>query len=264
MRGRADCGIVMAELDRWRAAGRMARLWLRDDDAVRPTAELDALVGRLRAHGAGCLLAVIPMLAEHALAERLLAEPLVLPAMHGAFHASHALPGRKSEETPEERNTADSLAALREARKRFAAMFGEGAARWYVPPWNRIPGGLAARLPELGFRAVSSYRTNLPGPVGGLALHPAHVDIMDWRGGSRGRPTEAVMADLAEQLAAARTDGWRPVGILCHHLVHDAAAWQALDAILALPDIHGSVAFGLPGDTSLRAASTTPGTAQWK
>ncbi len=30
----------------------------------------------------------------------------------------------------------------------------------------------------------------------------------------------------------ARRDHWRPVGILLHHLVHDATAWATLDAIM--------------------------------
>ena len=36
------------ELERWRLAGRRADFWLRDDDAVEPTAELDRLLGLTR------------------------------------------------------------------------------------------------------------------------------------------------------------------------------------------------------------------------
>ena len=41
MTGWAD---LDAELDRWKAAGRAATLWWRDDDATRPTPALDRLL----------------------------------------------------------------------------------------------------------------------------------------------------------------------------------------------------------------------------
>jgi hypothetical protein len=223
---------LSAELDRWGAAGRTARLWLRDDDAVRPTPALEALIDRVRAHDAPCLVAVIPALASTALAGRLSQEPLLRVAMHGIVHANHAPEGRKTEETPAELGPARIRDGLAAARARLTAMFGPCAGDWYVPPWNRIGCEAAALLPSLGFRSLSAY-----GPTP-LALSTAlrqlntHVDLMDWRGGRIGRPTEAVAADLAAALALARADGWRPVGVLAHHLVHDAAAWRTLDALL--------------------------------
>ncbi len=39
------------ELQRWRDAGRVARLWLRDDDAIEPTAALERLLAETKNYG---------------------------------------------------------------------------------------------------------------------------------------------------------------------------------------------------------------------
>jgi hypothetical protein len=42
-----------------------------------------------------------------------------------------------------------------------------------------------------------------------------------------------LIAHLAQSLSQARAAGGRPVGILSHHLVHDASAWGFLEALIA-------------------------------
>ncbi len=56
------------ELDRWQAAGRVARFWLRDDDAVEPTQPLDMLLDLTGEHEIPLTLAVIPGLTGEELA----------------------------------------------------------------------------------------------------------------------------------------------------------------------------------------------------
>src|SRR5882762_9167952 len=72
-----------AELDLWAAQGRIARLWLRDDDAVEPSPALDRLLAVCNGHGVPLLLAIIPAGAGLALAQRLAGEANVLPCQHG-------------------------------------------------------------------------------------------------------------------------------------------------------------------------------------
>jgi peptidoglycan/xylan/chitin deacetylase (PgdA/CDA1 family) len=246
---------LIEEFDRWRAAGRIARLWLRDDDACQPGPSLDMLLEKLRRHQAPCLLAVIPMTAGQALADRLAGETTVRIAVHGAWHINHAPAGRKSEETPVERGLDAIVAELGAARERLARLFGEAATGWYVPPWNRIGAQVAARLPELGFRVLSTFARPLPDLDASLVQVNTHVDLVDWKGGRAGRPAAAVMADLASELAQARLGGWRPVGVLTHHLVHDARAWEALDALLELVANHPATRWSDP--FSLVAESRT-------
>ncbi len=243
---------LIEELDRWRAAGRIARLWLRDDDACQPGPSLDRLLESLRRYQAPCLLAVIPMSANQALADRLAVETGIRVAVHGASHVNHAPPGRKSEETPLERGVEAIAAELGAARERLTGLFGEAAGSWYVPPWNRISVEVAALLPELGFHVLSTFARPLPDLGASLVQVNTHVDLMDWKGGRVGRLATAVMADLTSELAQARLGGWRPVGVLTHHLVHDAHAWEALDALLALvanhPAAHWSDPFSLTSE----------------
>lgn len=236
---------VVTELDRWREVGATARLWLRDDDAAAVTPALEALIARLRAHGAPAMIAAIPATAEPALAERLAPEPLAMLAMHGIRHANHAPPERKSEETPAERGLGVIEAELAAARAGFAERFGPASVRWYVPPWNRIGLEVAGILPRIGFAALSTYGARRFGAPGLRELN-THVDLIDWRGGRVGKPQGAVAADLAASLAMARAEGFRPVGVLTHHLAHDEAAWATLDALLALVADHPAASWSAP------------------
>ncbi|MCA3564373.1 MAG: polysaccharide deacetylase [Methylocystis sp.] len=231
---------VTDELTHWRAAGRQARLWLRDDDAVAPTPALDRLLALCRDRDAPVLLAVIPLVAEAALAERLAGEPLVHPAAHGIRHENHAPAGRKAEETPPERGEGPILEALQEARARMTVLFGLEAAGRYVPPWNRLPPGMARWLPAAGFRWISAFGPENPLAGPRLRQVNAHVDLIDWRQGRCGRTEAWTAAALAAALQEARSEDFRPVGILSHHLAHDAQAWRTLEALMAFSGTAGA------------------------
>jgi peptidoglycan/xylan/chitin deacetylase (PgdA/CDA1 family) len=240
--------LLTEELDRWHDGGRTARLWLRDDDAVEPTAALERLIELLRAHAVPCLLAAIPMLATPELAERTAEEPLLTVGMHGVRHANHAPPGRKTEETPSERGLDRIRSDWAQARERLVSLFGPAAGVCYVPPWNRIGREAAALLPELGFQALSGFGPRPLGASPQLIELNTHVDLMDWRGGRVGRQEGDIAADMTQALGQARADGWRPVGLLAHHLVHDAAAWEALDTVLNLCARHPAARWCVPAE----------------
>src|SRR6185369_1020035 len=89
---------LAAELARWQDAGRVADFWLRDDDAVEPSAALDRLLA-MAAHGAvPVTLAVIPAHSGRALAERIAAENGLGVAVHGWSHENHAPAVEKKQE----------------------------------------------------------------------------------------------------------------------------------------------------------------------
>jgi peptidoglycan/xylan/chitin deacetylase (PgdA/CDA1 family) len=223
---------VGQELTHWRAAGRQAQLWLRDDDAVAPTPALDRLLAIGRAYQVPILIAVIPMLAERSLAIRLANEPVVFAATHGIRHDNHAPSGRKSEETPLERGEHAIMEALHKASARMKVLFGAGAASRYVPPWNRLPTEMREWLPKAGFDWISAFASTpvIAGPL--LRQANAHVDLIDWKNGRVGRSEVWMAAALAAALREARIDGFRPVGILTHHLVHDEQAWLTLGGLM--------------------------------
>jgi peptidoglycan/xylan/chitin deacetylase (PgdA/CDA1 family) len=241
---------VRRELDSWSANGLSARLWLRDDDAIAATPMLRQLLERCRSHEISVLLAVIPMLADETLAAAMAHEPLAEVGVHGIRHRNHAPAPRKAEELALERGQDDISTELSAARDRLVRLFGQAAGRWYVPPWNRIAPDVAGWLPALGFETLSAFGPARLARDVGLIEANTHLDIIDWKGGRTGRPLGWVASELARQLKFAREDGGRPVGILTHHLVHDAAAWQALDAIIAVTRDHPSVQWIKP--SSLR------------
>jgi peptidoglycan/xylan/chitin deacetylase (PgdA/CDA1 family) len=212
-------------LDRRAAAGLAPlRLWLRDDDAVAPTPALDRLLG-LAGGGLPVTIAAIPAFATPALAARLAGRPGVTVAVHGWAHRNHAPAGEKPQELGAHRPAATVAAELAAGRDRIAALFGPAGADILVPPWNRIAPAVAARLPALGFTLLSAFAD---AAFAGIATVNPRIDPIDWRG-ARGTWPEARL-DAALAAAAARDD-LPHLGILTHHLVHDAAAWAFLEAL---------------------------------
>ena len=229
------------ELDQWQALGLTARLWLRDDDAVAPTPALERLVALTRRWQAPVLLAVIPALAGPALAERLADEPLFAPCQHGWAHANHASPGEKKSEFGSQRPLAAALDDIALGRGRMTALFGAGALAIFVPPWNRIAASVATALPALGFCALSAFGPPPPEPA--IAQLNCGLDLIDWHNTRGGFPAITLNTRLAALLADARARGGAAVGILAHHLAHDAAAWDYLERLLAGTRDHTSVSW---------------------
>jgi hypothetical protein len=246
MTGRADDAIwqpLHAELDLWSEAGRQVRLWLRDDDAIAPSPALDRLADLGERFGLPVLLAVIPMLAQPALATALRGMPSLQPCQHGCWHRNHAPEGAKKSEFGALRAADDIRAGIEAARSRLDDLFGTALLPVFVPPWNRIGTGHAALLPALGYSGLSCFRGYRLGPAGGPRLGNTDLDIIDW-GSRAGRQPQDLIAEACRLLAAKRTspvpDG-DAFGLLMHHRDHDAAAWSFLDAFLARATGHEAV-----------------------
>ena len=215
-------------LDDLAACGQRVPFWWRDDDAVAASPALDQLIDLGETHAVPLLLAAIPARIEPSLGERMAAaEKTVRVAVHGLAHHNHAPPGEKPAEfgahRPIDALMADAAAGLRIARERLpeAALLPV-----FVPPWNRLAPDLAAALPGLGYRGLSS----VPGPaITGLVRLDATLDPIDWRGTRSLRDPEALLQDLATGIAR---DPTRPIGLLTHHLAHDAALWAFVAGLL--------------------------------
>lgn len=227
-------------LDRLAEGGEPAGFWLRDDDAVAPGPALDRLIGMARDAGAPLALAVIPARAGPSLARAV--DPLdhVTILQHGFAHADHAAPGAKKSELGPERPVGAVLAELAEGRARLA-MFAR-VQPILVPPWNRIAEPVAARLPELGFKAVSLYgdRDPEPEPARILRLN-THLDPVAWRGdrGFVGRPAAlAMLIRRLDRLLQGSADRREPTGILTHHLVHDGETFDFLADLFGMIGNH--------------------------
>ncbi|TCA27828.1 polysaccharide deacetylase [Rhizobium leguminosarum bv. viciae] len=227
------------ELDRWQAAGRVARFWLRDDDAVEPTLALEMLMALAGENEVPLMLAVIPGLTGEALAVRLGEEADVAVAVHGWSHKNHAGLKAKKQELGGERPTEVVLSELREGFLLLQRLHPARFLPVLVPPWNRIDAALIPALPGLGFAALSVYgRAKQGGP---MPLLNTHVDIIDWHGTRGGRSEAELVAELVAELRDRFAGGDEPVGVLTHHLVHDAAAWDFLSALFAVTGGHPAV-----------------------
>ena len=240
--------LVTTELDRWAADGRTARLWLRDDDAIAQTPALARLAAMAGDRAVPMLLAVIPLAAQPSLFAFLESASGIELAVHGARHLNHAPADRKSEEMAPERGRAAIADDLRSARASLTERLGATAGVWYVPPWNRIHPTVAAWLPEFGFTALSTFGAQRVAVGTALVEINAHVDLIDWRDGRRGRSEGWVAAMLAEELQKSRTGSGHAVGILAHHLAHDDACWTALAALFNATCDHPAVAWTRPRD----------------
>lgn len=243
-----DFGVaLLAALDQFVDSGKIARFWLRDDDAVAPTAALDQLLALCVAHAVPLTLAVIPEPTGPALAERLRIHPdgvaRVSVAVHGWSHANHAkAPGKKRELGPD-RPREVVLADLARGFEKLSALHGTRLQPVLVPPWNRIDARLLPHVPAIGFRAVSVYgpekvRPETGGPKeGALPFVNTHVDVIDWHGTRGCRDGITLETEIVARLQTCFATG-ASVGLLTHHLVHDEAVWVFLKDLFRITARH--------------------------
>lgn len=211
------------------------RLWLRDDDATVPSPQLDALLSLTTPARVPLALAVIPAHTGPELRQRLAQEELVTPVVHGWAHRNHSPPDRKKAELGDGRPLAEVTAELQRGLARLTELYGPRLCPVLVPPWNRIAAPLLPQLGHLGFCALSTFGE--PPASAPVPQVNTHLDIMDWRGTRECRPPGELVAELIGHIGRRAPLGL-PVGILTHHLVHDAQAWSFLDALFAVTKGH--------------------------
>lgn len=211
------------ELRRWRAAGRRATLWWRDDDARGATPQLDRLLWA--AAGTPLTLAVIPDGDLAALGARLSDATGVSVVQHGVDHQNRRV-GREAGEFPHDWRRIRVATQVRAGWRRLSAL--PGATQIYVPPWNDVHPELPAVLEDCRYVGWSAWGQTVGETVPRRV--DAHLDLMRWKGGERFRGEAKLLGELRHLLARRRRAGaWdAPIGLLTHHLVHDEAAWAFL------------------------------------
>ncbi|MBW9062980.1 polysaccharide deacetylase family protein [Rhizobium herbae] len=219
--------IITEELDRWQQAGKVARFWLRDDDAVEPSEPLERLLEIAGAFSVPLTLAVIPAHTGDGLARRLEREPLCAVAVHGWSHVNHAGADEKKQELGRHRPASDVLGELQRGFNHLADLHPNRFVAILVPPWNRIDAALVPQLAGLGFEGLSVYGPEKPSA---LPVVNTHVDVMDWHGTRGGRDRMTLAAEIVARLGHM-FDHAGSLGLLTHHLVHDEAVWDFLKAL---------------------------------
>lgn len=252
---------LFAELDRWQAEGRVAYFWWRDDDAAEVTPALERLLDASRAAAVPLVLAVVPGQASAALSERLAAAKGILAVQHGLVHLNHAVAPEKKNEFPTSRPLEDRLQDLRQGQALMDRLFLRDRLRpVLVPPWNRLGPDIIGQLPKLGFMAVSSFRLRQSyWATDGLIQLNTHIDPVDWRGGDSAAGCRQSLVVARQSLHDIRVGQvpLQPLGLLTHHLRHDAAGWdfitEFLERIAAHPaacwiNVDTALEIGRPAD----------------
>jgi predicted deacetylase len=228
---------VDAELGRWRAAGRQATLWWRDDDAFRDSPHLQRLLAITETAAVPVALAAVPASLESSLVDALARSRFATVVQHGYAHRDHARPGERKVELDRHREPDAALAELARGLDILRRNFGERFAAVLVPPWNRIADAIVARLPDVGLRGLSTLGPRpARSPVHGIVQCNTHVDVIAWRRERTFIGVEAAIDRLISHLRARRdgsVDPDEPTGVLTHHLDMSDAGWDFLIELVA-------------------------------
>lgn len=252
-------GSLTAELDLWKATGIVATFWWRDDDAVTVTPALDRLLALQHDNDVSLALAVIPAQAESVLAERLARSSDIAALQHGYAHENHAGLTAKKSEFPADRPLARRLADLEAGHERLKGLFGPALLPVLVPPWNRAGEDLLPHLSDLGFKAVSGFKSYAERQAApGLIRLNTQVDPIDWHGENPAAGAARALETACDALRAMRLGmlPLQPLGLLTHHLRHDETAWDFTTGFLAATRHPGARWISVP--TALAEGQTAP------
>lgn len=218
------------EMARREKEGVPVHLWLRDDDATEPTPALAYLLGLTGAFSVPVAIAIIPGLTGEPLAQTLATARHAAPVVHGWTHANHAPPSEKKQELGMHRPLAAVQNDLSAAIARMTELYGDRLVPMLVPPWNRIRSDILPHLQSLGFQALSCF--GFERPPAALPVINTHVDLIDWQGTRGCRDHATLIEELLSHVG--RTENPEPLGLLSHHLVHDAETWAFMQKLFAL------------------------------
>jgi hypothetical protein len=236
----AGWSALRSELDLWRH--RRARFWWRDDDAISDTAALQRLLALRRTYQIPLAIAVIPAKAEPGLRQALQDQPGVCVLAHGWNHTDHGLPGFPSGELTAERQSAEVVYELSRGRAKLEEMFPRQFMPVLVPPYNHLAMKLVGAVKNAGFSSVS-----VDGDFTGLPIrsYNIHLDVIDWHRMRAARSAEiARSATIALKLRRfGLVDPDTPIGLMTHHLVHDAQVWEVTTAVLECLIQHPNATF---------------------
>jgi hypothetical protein len=212
-------------------ARRRPRFWWRDDDAGPVTPELKRLLALAKGTATPLALAAVPE-AAHGELFRLLHDGVTV-LQHGTDHRNRAAAGEKKTEYPAAEPIEEALARVSDGFGTLRALAGPRFHPVLAPPWNRVRKDLLRKLSAIGIRGVSGYGTRASAePAPGLRQVNTHVDIVAWR---RGRRFVGEAEALSKAMELLKTE--EPLGWLTHHAVHDEAAWDFLERLLALKSV---------------------------
>lgn len=223
--------LFQRELAAWTRHGRTLSLWWRDDDARRPTPQLDRLLALSEQYKVPLTLAVIPSAECGYLAKRINDLRLLTTVQHGIDHINRAKANERAQEMSAEWGAYEIAERLETTRRELACM--PNSFPVFVPPWNVTHPSLATALQMTGFKGWAPGREVQQSQ--GLVRTDTHLEILRWKHGARFRGERCFMRRLIRLARERRQAGrWtEPIGILTHHLQQDEASWKFLERFIS-------------------------------
>lgn len=213
------------------------QVWLRDDDAIQSTPQLEKLLELCEGSEMPLGLAVIPQFCKENLATRLSDLNSVSVLQHGYNHLSIANPGEKKCEFPEHANINEIKVKIQSGRDRLERFFADQVTPVFVPPWNRFAEKHIDSLKELGFAGISTFlNSQTPFHIN------THFDPVFWKNGKRLHDTNKLISDLIDLISVHAKTG-EALGLLTHHLDFKDDAWKFMHDLLRILSQHGNTDF---------------------
>jgi hypothetical protein len=216
-------------------AGVSTEFWWRDDDLADDCDGFRHLARVARSTGICPLVAAIPARLRPGIGAVVAALPEIIVCQHGYAHVSHEPAGAPKSEFGDARTAACVRADIVNGRRLMEEAFGRHHTAVFVPPWNRFLPRYADMLVEEMFSGFSASS----GPVAlperpSLRCVDIDLGVLDWTDPPAMRDRAVLIAKLNEILKAAGLEPRAPIGILTHHRVMGAAAWQTVAEVFAL------------------------------
>jgi predicted glycosyltransferase/peptidoglycan/xylan/chitin deacetylase (PgdA/CDA1 family) len=217
-------------LETLQAEGQSCAVFLRDDDGDKDEDTLRQLFDITLSNQVALHVAVIPAGLTPA-GLRLLKDmkraggDLVELGQHGYQHLNHESEGRKCE-FGASRSFAEQFADIAQGKKILEEALLEQFSPIFTPPWNRCTKDTFKALEQLGFKILSKDNSV---PMTGYGFREVSItlDLYTWKNGARMKEPETIINEFVKQLSTSQ-----PIGLLLHHKVMDAAAFDFLDALL--------------------------------
>ncbi|MGI9305119.1 MAG: glycosyltransferase [Gammaproteobacteria bacterium] len=222
--------------------GKRVEIFFRDDDVDEDEDRLRELLDVAFARLVPVNLEIIPGRLTDAGAAMLKTikgfDPVLMELdQHGWRHINHETEGKKCE-FGGGRDYEQQYADIARGKRLLEEIFDQRFYPAFTPPWNRCTADTLKALDELGFAVFSKDRGKEPVTGYGFREISITLDLFTWKGAVRLRPAQETAAELAAQLQQLDR-----IGIMLHHKVMDAVAFDLFDALVAALQESAAVRF---------------------
>lgn len=229
---------IKEEIKIWNGEGLCLPFWWRDDDAVKPTPELERLNTLSLDLQIPVHIAVIPKFATLELADFVKANHNITSLIHGWSHENHAPEGQKKAEFGAHRSKEEMKLDLQRSVSQMSEIFGETYSTIFVPPWNRVSPEIYPLLVELGISMISASKVRQNKNIyPGLEQINTHLEPISYKVKNTLVEPEIFIAKLSAKLHDRRigiADNSEPFGYLTHHLAQNEDMWRLSETFLNL------------------------------